>query len=348
MAERPGVRTKRGLSPSEEDVQNTSLYADSDTMAQRRIVRVRRSPPRYAPESLCGAFKAVSGVAPAGAPALTTKFGSLSGGAVGSDAGACGTVVPVSQFPSLGNTMNKCTESCGSFSFQATAPGGDSVALKKPRSDPGSVEDDKGTRVEATFSNGAGNNGDSAGTSLFGPSFNFCSAASSFAEAKERMMKMVKESKDEEPVSASASTPSNKTNNLSTTVSVVASTGDVLASVPAKLYILKADTKSWSECGVGEARVKRHEFPSGEGTTSGSPRYRYRLIVRDGYALNALLCDGFHLTKAEGTHAIFSVATGEKITTYLLKYTGQQAAERGPIFSKTLIDSLKLAQGGEE
>ncbi|KEG13058.1 hypothetical protein DQ04_01241130 [Trypanosoma grayi] len=334
------LRKKRAIveegDRDEEQLDNTPKYADAATMAQRRIVRVRRDPPSSAAApSLAGAFKAVTGITPTGAPTLATKFGLGSdSNTTNSDTGGGGTsssAITTAAAPSFSSGFNSALTG-------STAPVKFSFGINNNEK-----KNDTETKKEENDSND--NNESSIGgakTSLFGGAFNFAGVVNSFAEAKERMAKA------EDGVQETSTPPESNTTTTTATsdafanaAPLIPSTGTVLASAPAKLFVFKLETKTWVECGAGDARVKQHVSPN---ANDKATKNAYRLILRDGYDLNAVLCANFHVTKAEDTHLIFAMPVGDKVSTYLLKYTGPQAAARGAEFTKTLKETLKLAQ----
>ncbi|RNF23961.1 uncharacterized protein Tco025E_02665 [Trypanosoma conorhini] len=307
MADGSESRKRRALELNErdEELDDTPKYADAETMAQRRIARVKRAPTIDAPPSLKGAFKAVAGISPAGAPALSKMFG-----------------------PS-DSSNNATTATTATGGSSDTSPG---ASNKNDNSNNNNNNKTTDGAVAAGTETGAGR-------SLFGGAFNFGGATNAFAAAKEQLAKAAVDAEREAPPHEKLA----KGDVLAHAAPVTPSAEDVLACVSCKLFVFKSDTKSWVECGAGDAKVKRHDAPkAGEGEEVG--KCRYRLIVRDGYALNLLLCSNFHLTKAEDTHVIFTVPKNDGVATYLVKYTGQQAAARGAEFTKTLKDSLKLSQ----
>ncbi|ORC85595.1 uncharacterized protein TM35_000342070 [Trypanosoma theileri] len=350
MADHPEMRKKRALTPDrDEELDNTPKYADQATMAARRVVRVRRSTPQEtAAPSLSGVFSAVSGISPASVPTLTTRFGSDGDKNSNNSTGEKNISMPSFSFGE---------KSTGSTSFSFTTPSAEKTSAETPKFTFG-VKNDNVTNTATTTTttnptatttttkdNNKDNNGTSSGgtsTTLFGGAFNFGGTVNSFLEAKEKMAKAGDAASETAPTSESPE--SNSTNDaLANATPVIASTGEVLASIPAKLFVFKLESNSWVDCGAGDAKVKRHESENSKGDEK-KQKYLYRLIVRDGYTLNAPLCSSFRLNKAEDTHVIFAMPSNDKITTYLLKYTGQQAATRGAEFTKTLKETLELAQ----
>lgn len=323
MEERTGLRRKRLVESigDDEQCEGTSTIADAETMAQRRIVRVRRPASSDVASSLSGAFKGVSGVLPAGAPALSTKF------SFGDDKEGSGGGVAPAATSALFSFSGKpaADNSAGDQKFSSFAS-----PEKKSNDANGNNGGDGASRGE----------GGCAGSSLFGEAFKFNGVVSSFAEAKERMVK----TRVEAPEKAAPQETLASSDALAKADPVASSTGDVLASMSCKLFVFKSEIKQWAECGAGVAKIKRHEFPAPGGGEETQTKYAYRLIVRDGYALNALLCSNFCLTKVEGTHIIFALPQNEKIVTYLLRFAGEQVAERGAEFIKTLKETLSLAQ----
>ncbi|EAN78263.1 hypothetical protein, conserved [Trypanosoma brucei brucei TREU927] len=333
MSDRLRGDRKRGVASDDEDVGDKPAFADAETMAQRRIVRVVRTTPAGPPPSLGGIFKSLPSALPTGTPPLVTKFGSVASGSASSSG--------ISPPP-----LN------GAFPFIPKPTEGAAPAFAMPKVNAMTATDFSSTAAGTITNTGDGNKTDTkpevggglAGTgSLFGGAHSFGNAVNSFVAAKERLAKAAEETDDK---GATVDSPVSPTpgDALANADPVSVATGEVVATIPSKLYLFKSDTKSWSDCGVGEAKIKKHESNGGEDKSGGSPKYFYRLIVRDGYALNTPLSKNFILTKSEDTHATFSFPVGTKVVTYLLKYTGANAAECGPAFSKALKETLKLAQ----
>ncbi|RNF02390.1 hypothetical protein TraAM80_06422 [Trypanosoma rangeli] len=317
------------LTGRDEVLDNTPNYADAETMAQRRIVRVQRAPTGDAAPSLGGAFKAVPAISPAGGPTLFTKFLASDSANTNSSSGATSAPATASLL-SDGKTAGSLFAGAKNLTFGVSSRSSTGVNDASDNSDKTNKTHD--SVVAAGHEEGAG-------TSLFGGTFKFGGAPNTFAAAKERMAKTAANTQEEAPAQEKPA-PSAA---LAQADPVTPSTEDVLACVSCKLFIFKSETKSWAECGAGDAKVKRHNASKAEdGEEAG--KCLYRLTVRDGYALNELLCSNFYLTKAEDTHVIFTVPKNNGVATYFVKYTGQQAEAHGAEFTKTLKESLKLAQ----
>ncbi|EAN92981.1 hypothetical protein, conserved [Trypanosoma cruzi] len=319
MADGSEVRKRRPLEPNERDevLDNTPKYADADTMAQRRIVRVQRTSVSDVVPSLKGAFKAVPGLAPTAAPSLSTNFGLSGSNSISS--GANFALAKVS-FPVVGEAPSSVLPGAKNFTFGVGSSPSESS------------KDNSGGMV-------AVGNDAAAGTSSSRETLNFNGARNVFAEAKERMAKTVADVEEEAPAEEKLAT----SDVLAQAAHVTPLTEEILACASCKLFLFKLETKSWVECGVGDAKLKRRESTEATDGEKGVKNL-YRLIVRDGYALNAALSRNFHLTKADDTHVIFSIPKNDGVATYLVKYVGQQAAEHGPEFTKKLKEALKLAQ----
>nr|CCC93970.1 conserved hypothetical protein [Trypanosoma congolense IL3000] len=334
MSDQSGTGRKRSAAEDEDAQQGEPLYADAETMAKRRIVRVARPTQTGPPPSLGGAFKSLPNVGPVGAPALSTKFGFTDGnGLDGETATSSKSDAPFSFEPkSTGNFSSLLSSSLfgGKLAVGTshTAPDAPAPAADNANSD------------KKQEGNGEG----PATKTLFGGSFNFSNAVNSFAAAKERISRASEEDQIGRSDMNNPVVPA-PSEVLANTAPVSPPAGDVIASVSCKLYLFKPETKSWSDCGTGDAKIKRHALPVSEGDAEGSSKFCYRLIVRDGYALNALICDNFTLTKTEDSHAIVSFFIDGKPATYLLKYAGPQATEHGPAFSEKLKEALKAAGG---
>ncbi|EKF32698.1 hypothetical protein MOQ_003444 [Trypanosoma cruzi marinkellei] len=266
---------------------------------------------------LKGAFRAVPGLAPTAAPSLSTKFG-LSG----SNNATSGATF----------TLNK-----GGFAAAGKPPSSVFTGAKNFTFGVGSSPSE--SNKDSTGGVFAVGNDAAAGMSSFGEKLNVNGARNAFAEAKERMAKTVAHEEEELPSEEKLAT----SDALAQAAPVTPLTEEILACASCKLFLFKLETKSWVECGAGDAKVKRRESTEAtDGEKEG--KKLYRLIVRDGYALNAPLCSNFHLTKADDTHVIFSIPKNGGVATYLVKYVGQQAAENGPKFTRKLKEALNLAQ----
>ncbi|ESL08131.1 hypothetical protein TRSC58_04172 [Trypanosoma rangeli SC58] len=325
------LRKRRPLDLTDRDevLDNTPKYADAETMAQRRIVRVQRAPAGDAVPSLKGAFKAVPGISQAGVQTLFTKFLSSDSANTNSSSNATSAPATAPLF-SDGKAAGSLFAGAKNLTFGVSS-------VSSPGLNDAGDNSDKTNKIHDGVV-AAGHEGD-AGTSLFGGTFKFGGASNTFAAAKERMAKTAAATEEEAPAQEKPA-PSAA---LAQADPVTPSTEDVLASVSCKLFVFKSETKSWAECGAGEAKVKRHNASkAGDGEEAG--KCLYRLTVRDGYALNELLCSNFYLTKAEDTHVIFTVPKNNGVATYFVKYTGKQAEAHGAEFTKTLKESLKLAK----
>ncbi|EPY24697.1 hypothetical protein AGDE_12217 [Angomonas deanei] len=118
---------------------------------------------------------------------------------------------------------------------------------------------------------------------------------------------------------------------------VAPSSGEILAVSPVKLYVLREG--EWKEICVGEAKFKRQEKVEGD----ASAGYHYRLLVRDGYSLNALVTKGSFMIRVEKPKMmVFLIpsATGAH-ENYTLKFNGSTAEASCALFLKLIKESIE-------
>lgn len=352
-----------------EEFATTPQIADAEELATRRMVTVKRStaPPA---SSAGGFFKGVAGAPAPGAPGFsfgaktaeeapkvpssTFGFGAAPAAAPAAAAakdenGADGKPAPSkfsfgappsAEAPKFNFSFGSSTTSTSGatapvgfgFNFGAKAPA-------QPASETASKE-------------GGGSSGETKPAEppkvIFGSTggFSFKDAANSFAEAQRKLTEEKKASADATTEGEATATGGNADDAdddapklFANASSIVSSSGEVLACGPSKLYIYEKNAKEWKERGQGDAKVKKDVVPVEEGENAKQEKTVFRLMVRDGYSLNAIVSKkAFVLSKEAEKHIIFSIATADAgVETYLLKFTGPTAEST----TKKVIEELK-------
>lgn len=195
------------------------------------------------------------------------------------------------------------------------------------------------------------------GKFTFGSSvkYNFSEGVSSFAEAQRKLMEENKANvaSDSAPAKVDGDGEGKDTgedtdvpNPLSGASSIVTLSGEVLASGPSKLYVFDKEGAKWKEHGEGDAKVKKDVVPTEDGgEAKKGGKTVYRLMVRDGYSLNAVVSKkGFVLSKESEKHFVFSIAVEGGVETYLLKFTGTSAETT----AKKVMEEVKKAINAAE
>lgn len=295
-----------------DEFETTPQIADAAELAGRRMVTVKRSaaPPSAAGSSLFKGFP--SAPAPAGpssgfAP-VSTSAAPLAKPFFGFGA------PPSSEAPKF--SFNFGAPATGQTATTTTTTAAPALSFGFPAA---GAAADVGTPAEAPkFAFGSGT------------TFNFGAAVGSFTEGQKKLSEAKDgasapaEGGDKAADANGSGSDEDDTPKLFAGKSSIATvSGEVLAAAPSKLYNFDKAGNSWKESGEGDAKVKKDTLPADEGKEEQTI---YRLMVRDGYSLNALIVkDSFVLTKEAEKHIIFSVATPEGVETHLLKFTGPAA-----------------------
>lgn len=117
--------------------------------------------------------------------------------------------------------------------------------------------------------------------------------------------------------------------------------GDVLVDVPSKLYGFDKATNQWVERGVGNAKIKKEDTTAAGGSGGGV----YRLLVRDGYALNVTIAKHqLVLSSTASHHVIFTIGTESGAAHHLLKFVGAQAEDNAKRFTEVLKTVLQKVE----
>lgn len=336
----------------------TPQVADEAEMATRRVVRVRRPEPSSTPSTGKGFFKNLSTTTPAAAPAFKSTFGEASTSTTPSFGftskamdGSATNHTPAFSFGSVATEACKSAFSCGASATtdaakKAEAPATFCFGSPPPPSGSGTTAAKPvftfGAAPAATTAPVEGKAEDSEATAekkpIFG-SFCFASAVTSFAEARQKLDADRKPEEMDTPQKelAEAHEEDGDVPTVFTGQSVVVSAGEVLTSAPVKLYSFDKEGNMWVGCGEGLAKLK---FEDGE-----DQKAVYRMLVRDGYSLNAKLGKNLIvLGKEAEKHIIFSIANKEgALTTYLMKFTGNNAETNAKVFIEKLKGTIETA-----
>lgn len=328
-------------SDNDEEFATTPQIASPEEMARRRVVRVRRPNQAGGQTATSGLFKNLGSTAAAGAQPTTTT-------------GPASGPFSFTSTTSSSSAMAMATKANTSASFSGFSSFGSAANnnMVTPASAAAAAAD--GTKPPSFFS-GFGmvppNNNAMSTTPEGKPvfptgAFNFSNAVTTFVEARKKAEEAAKlqggtgsgeqEDNDNNALGDDEDGPCGPL--LKSQSMIQAAPGEVLAIAPSKLFSFDKTAKQWIERGEGDAKLKR-ETVKAEGD---GDEIVHRLLVRDGYSLNAVISEkGFLFTSSGAKHVIFTAGTSEGPTHYLLKFVGPQAEENGKKFTEKLKSVLK-------